>query len=417
MKKMHVAVLAAVVMAAGMGAMAAGQAGATSSEAATTRAGEKTAKMGAWATANQGALVVVEYECQFDKGDAPEAKGLHVETNIEEERPVEVEGVLVDATHVVTRDLEMHPRFIKGIKVRSATGDAKALPRVTAKVSACPKEQEAVILELSEELAGAKPAKFTGGEGPYFTVGLVRREGKWKTIVRPLSSEVEWEDGTGYEARVAMWGLTVDKEGKPVGIATGGELKADGSWKGDPMKWAAYSGAEMKALLGKVESQTEKGIVPVTLNFRAPKSTGSTERYYMREASVTVGHALGVYVDEKTLVVLANMKPATTARLERIKVMSNPPVEAKFIATLKDYGAIVVKTDVGAAGIAGWSKEDILKLKGRTIPTATVTLQGENRVMYFQTGRIEEYNEGFRGNIYPTWMERSFFSSRYSGEV
>ncbi len=70
------------------------------------------------------------------------------------------------------------------------------------------------------------------------------------------------------------------------------------------------------------------------------------------------------------------MKPATTARLERIRVMSDPPVEAKFTATLKDFGAFVAKTETAATGVARLSKEEIVKLKDKVIPTTTVLLQG-----------------------------------------
>src|SRR5262245_33950503 len=76
-------------------------------------------------------IVLVEYELQFDNADAP-AGGLGAERcpscgqfhgndlskYLQEERPLEESGFVVAADRVVTKDPQMHPRFIKSIKAR-----------------------------------------------------------------------------------------------------------------------------------------------------------------------------------------------------------------------------------------------------------------------------------------------------------
>ena len=65
-------------------------------------------------------------------------------------------------------------------------------------------------------------------------------------------------------------------------------------------------------------------------------------------------HVLGVLMDDQTLLVIAELRPTVTARLERIKAFTEPPTEAKFKATLADYGAFVATLEkpVSGAGIA-----------------------------------------------------------------
>ncbi len=370
-------------------------------------------KMEALAAANRASLVVVEYQLQYDKGDAPQGSGFaercpycgqfhgggSMGMYIEQERLLERSGVLVDGTHVVTDDLQVHPRFVKGIKVRSFTADAKTAPRVEATISAYPKQQNALILELAAPLAGVKPAAFDPQRaGPYTVVHLGEAEGQWSIGTQALPQDLLLIGGKSFYNSSS--GLAVDKDGMPVGMTTGLEIPADGSWKGSPMQWPAFSSAAMKDLLGKVQARVDKGIVPVTLNFRSPKSA-PRDRFSSRDEDATVQHVLGVFTDANTVLVLANMKSTTTARLERIRVQTVPPLDAKFTASLTDYCAFVATTDTAVAGTAGLSTADLLSLRGAALPTADILLQGENRVAYYQPRRIASLNLGFRGNLYP----------------
>ena len=260
------------------------------------------------ARANQQAVVVVEYQVQYDKGDAPRMGSYgNLEEYVTDDMPLERPGFLVDAKHVVTADLQIQSRFIKSIKVRAYGADPKTGARVGAGVSAYPKKQNALILELDGALAGSKPAVFDSKRSePYMVLDVLPRDTRWGIRVLGMAQQMTILPDKSFME--SPRGLVVDKAGGPVGMVTGVELPVHGEWKGSPMEWPAYSAAEMKELLAKVEARTVKGIVPVTLNFRSPSSNTALDRYSRRGEVPTVQHALGVVTGEKTVLVLGEMK-------------------------------------------------------------------------------------------------------------
>ena len=139
------------------------------------------------------------------------------------------------------------------------------------------------------------------------------------------------------------------------------------------------------------------------LNFRSPQNTSDDpSSRYGGDPGATVMYVLGVLMDDQTLLVIAELRPTVTARLERIKAFTEPPTEAKFKATLADYGAFVATLEkpVSGAGIAP-SATDVQAVKASVLPSAEVFLQGEQRVSYFQPRRIAGYAVGWKRHIYP----------------
>jgi hypothetical protein len=359
-------------------------------------------------TAARDSFVIVEYTLQYDKGEAPHGQfsGEDVETIVREERPYERPGILVDATHVVTTDLQVHPRFIKGIRVRrpgeSAVDVAGAKqPGVGARIGSYPRQHDALVLDLEGTLAGAKPAAFEPKSAPpLFVVGMTESEARWVLQAKPFAGDVLL-DG---EKRLfeSEEGLVVDKQGHAVTVATGMEMPLDDSWRVAPGQWPAFTAQAMGELLSTVEKRASRGIVAVTLNLRSPRNKAMAESFEDRtQHDATVKHVLGVALDDHTVLVLAELKPAVTARLERIRIMSDPPMDATFTASLKDYGAFVARTQKPLEGAAGLSQADIRTLRWAALPAADISVQGEQRVAYFQPRRIEGFTTGWRGNIYP----------------
>ena len=361
----------------------------------------------AMAAAVEPSLVIVEYTLRYDKGEAPHADtgdgGEAPADLIKQERPLERAGVLVDDTHVLTADAQIHPRFIKSITVHHFSPGGKADAPVNAAIAAYPKQQDALLLKLDQPLAGATAAHFDAKKsGPYSVVSLTQKDGRWAEQVGSFGGDLtiagarrEWD---------APAGVVVDKDGAAVGISTGDHMPADDSWKGDPLAWPAVSTEEMTAALATLDAAASKNIVHVTLNFRSPNNLEQQQPQYGqdKEADAPVQKVLGVLMDDQSLLVLAETKPKVTARLERIKVFTDPPQEAKFKATLKDYGAFVATLDKPIDGVLPLSKESIETLRGVVLPAATVVLQGENRVAYVQPRRISTFNVGWRRNLYPT---------------
>jgi hypothetical protein len=415
--------LAAAVAAGGLSGTAAGQ---ERPAGAADKADLPVAKQEALVAANRDAMVVVEYTLQYDKGEAPRGSGFtercpqcgqfhseDIEDVVREERPLQRPGFLVDDRRVVTADLQIHPRFIKDIRVRKF-GDAPAAadgPRIAATVGGYARQQNAVFLDLAGPVAGARPVTFDPRKaGPYSVLSPGEAEGRWVVGVESFGGGLVMSRGKSLVT--AARGLIVDKDGLAVGVSTGVEMPADGAWKAHPKDWPTVSADQMTALLSAVEARATKGVVPVTLNFRSPRGGGAQERMSFRRGGdgdeATVQHVLGVVTDDHTVLILSELKPAATARLERIRIMTDPPADATFKATLQDYGALVAQTDKplpgagsGADGGIGLSKADLFDLQGAALPTADIVLQGEKRVAFFQPRRIAGFSVGWRGNIYP----------------
>jgi len=353
-------------------------------------------------TATSSALVHVEYTLQYDKGEEPRggqwgSYGDH----IRQERAEEVAGLLVAGDKVLTADLMIHPRFIKSIAVRY--GDSL----VAAELDAYAVDRKAVVLKLAAPLAGAKPVEFDAKRtGPYFSVSHTLREDEWITSVRGAGTGlVVTETGKEYHPASGCW-LIVDTSGASVGVCSAGRLDIEGKWKGSPLDWPARSAKEMADLVATTTQRADAGILRVALSFRSPKkSAGSSSS---RSSSGSSGKAemnvVGLLIDETTVVVLAELEPQVTARLERIAVHTGDDsgiVEAEFSSTLTDYGCFIAKLKTPVKGSVKLSTKPVTALRNQMLMAAEVMIQGVNRVTYFDHRRIDGYALGWKRHVYP----------------
>jgi hypothetical protein len=121
------------------------------------------------------------------------------------------------------------------------------------------------------------------------------------------------------------------------------------------------------------------------------------------EKGATEQYATGVLIDASRILVLANMRPSVTARLERILVHPDKgdPVAARFAGSLKDYGGLVATLEKPAGACVALSSRDILECRGRLLPAAEVRLHGEDWAIYYEHRRIEGFTLGWRRQVYP----------------
>ena len=357
-------------------------------------------------------LVRVEYTLQHDKGESPKGSGwsercpncgrhhgVSAETPITEERPLESRGFLLSPTRVISPDMMMHRRFIKDIAVRFGEQVVKAKPAAFAK------DHTAIFLDLAEPLKEAKPLAFdTKAKPPYMAVTYAHTNGAWTTSVESLGMTVsvtEW----GRKFRAApSYSLIVDKKGVPVGMCMKDELPIDDSWKGSPLKWPAYTAKEVEGLLADIEARSGSGLLRVALSFRSPKKRPGFDRYSRGEEEKTERNVLGMLMDRETILVLVNLKPKVTARLQRVLVHppKGKPVAAKFQHSLKDYGCFVAKLEKPLDGAAKLSMRRITEHHNIMLPAAEIKLQGEKRVVYHVRTRIASYDIGWRRKTFPT---------------
>ena len=353
-------------------------------------------------------FVHVEYTMKFDKGEAPRGGSWSSFAQyIKQERPMEAAGVLIDDKTVIINDLMMHPRFMKSIAVEYKGA------RTGARVAGFAVRQSVMYLKLDEPLAGARPAKFDASlPGPYVSVMHSLNATEWTTTafdIPPAGSVAVTDSGEKY---IRVPRFIVDSKGRPVGVSTLSRVGLEEKWKGSPLDWEKYSSDEMARKLAEIERIADSGILRVALNFRSPKKDAGAGRYSYssNQDDGTEKNAIGLLIDEKTVLVLGNYKPKVTARLETISVYptgAKESVTATFSHTLKDYGCLIATLSEPLSGALKFSDKDVTSLRNRLLGSAEVTLQGEKRVVYYGHSRISSYSLGWKRNVYPSVSGRA----------
>lgn len=359
--------------------------------------------------------VKVEYWLQYDKGEAPsdgafgtrcpncgQYHGSDAGTVVKSEKPIEQPGYLLSGNRVITTDPVIESRFLSKIVVK------KDNQSVDAKFAGFSKTGKAAILTLNTPLQGVTPLMFDpGAAAPYTAVTYANGNADWTLSAKPLSESITQRDyGKPFRHAPAM-SVVLGATGKPLTVTPSEELAADDSWKTTPDQWEIVSAQEMQKLLDKTKSLADVGIVRVTLNFRSPRAQNdlaSRVRYGSgEEENATVRHVLGVVVDPNTVLVLTELKPNVTARLEKVRIFpaEGSAIPATFVSTLTDYGALVVRPEQPLKNTLAFSDVDPRSRQTALLTAAKITMQGESRVCYLMHRRLTGGEIGWRQNVYP----------------
>ncbi|MFN7139102.1 MAG: PDZ domain-containing protein [Limisphaerales bacterium] len=366
------------------------------------------------ANALQASLVQVEYTLQHDKGELPNKSGwgercagcgqFHgngIEDLVKKEQPLSSGGFVISAKQVVSQDIQTHPRFIKSIRVRQGE------TLVPAKIAAYATEHNAVILELSESLPTAKPLKFDAQKsGPYFALQYQPLNGQWNVNLTPITAKVVVPEHSAPFIGLSSAALIVDKSGTPVGASFKDQLPLDNSWRGAPDKnWTLVNAATMDQQLSKLTKAADQSLVRVMLNFRSAKPADRNDRFsrFEREENETEKNVVGVVIGANKVLILEDLKPKVTARLQRITVFATDgkAIPAKFEASIKDYGALIATTESTVGTAVAFSGANILSCRNQLLLAASVAVKGEKRVAYYTHSRIGSFKFGWRNQVYP----------------
>jgi hypothetical protein len=367
-----------------------------------------------------GSLVRVEYELQYDKADAPtgalsrercpscgEFHGKDLRAFLEAERPVETAGYLVAADRVVTRDPQIHPRFIKSITVRFGPTAAAAT------LHSYGREHQAVLLALDQALPGAQPLEFAPrGAGEFSLVNYQRENAQWTATVHPFPRQVSVPDSGAPHWLAPLPGVAVKADGRPVGVVLNTRLALDHSWQGPPQQWPWWPAPDVFQLTNQLQTAARAALVRVGLSFRSPKTTVEHSQGRSRynsgpeedeAGSGTERSVLGVVWDAQRVVVLAALKPRQTARLDRVTVfLADGSARAgQFVASLKNFGAFLVKLDEPVPGPIKLARTELRHWLEQLLLRADVTVQGESRTDYYQPDRLGALQLGWKGRVYP----------------
>ncbi len=369
-------------------------------------------------------LVQVEYTLQYDKGEEPtntgwghrcaNCGGFHSyfegESLIKQKRPAVLCGYLLTETKVLLDDPIIHPRFIKSIEVRIGNRLIKAKP------AAYFKNENGLILELAEPATDCKPLVFDPSKpGPYYGVDYDLSNAQWNTTVTSVSSNFTiTADGRKFNM-VEGGLLIVDSKGTPVGISTYGELPFDGSWKGSPLDWPAYTPEEYANKLKAMESAVESGLLQVTLNFRSPKADNES-RYSWRDdddENATEIHAAGLLIKSSELLILSNLANQQTARLEtiQVKLPDGETTVAKFGTSLREYGCFTATLEKPLPNPMPLYTGDITRLRKEMLFTTTYQFYGDTPIKRYQHCRISGFELGYESKVFPSmgWSSEYLF--------
>lgn len=354
--------------------------------------------------------VQVEYTVQHDKGEEPGACGwrtrcpncggyhsVSASEAVKEERPLSDGGFLVAPDMVLTSDLTLNPRFIKSIKVRR--GDKV----VDATLDRLVLNQNGRLLRLAEPLDNATPLRFDASRsGPYYAVTYARQNARWGIAARGVSQTVQVQ-GDGQ----VIWSaptdcILTDEQGVPVAATMSGRLTLDDSWKGSPLDWPALTADQLAQRTAAVRAHCQQALMRVRLSFRSPRKDGG-DRNRDDDENSTQKDVTGVLLADGRVLVLEQLKPQQTARLEGItlNLADGKSVAAAFEYTLRDYGVFTVKPQEPLTGGVEFSTRAITSYQDQILIQADVRIQGEKRVDYYQATRIPSFEIGWREQVYP----------------
>lgn len=374
-----------------------------------------------WISGVAPGLVQVEFALQFDRGDAPhgildqDPKSTGPRSNsladlVAEERPLETTGFLVGPTTVVAMDPCVHPRFIRSIVVRRGEN------RSTARVTAYGVQQWAFVLTLDQPIAGTRPLAFPAkgskaSEAPAGLVGYHRQDGQMVRVVLPFGGQfLQTESGQAFRV-LDHQGLAVSATGRPLGLVMNHRLDTDQRWRGHPLDWKMIDAAGFTGRLKELEELTARTLVRVRLSFRSPKATPGQNPMRMRtrgdeeaDDSATERNELGVLLPGGRVAVLAALRSGITARLERASIQRDggqPSVPAKFVASLRDFGVLVLEPEQPLGEALRIDPVHPADRMGQLMLRAEIDLRGETRSAYFHESRIAGVRVGARLEAYP----------------
>ncbi|MDD4869670.1 MAG: PDZ domain-containing protein [Kiritimatiellae bacterium] len=368
-------------------------------------------------------IVTVQYSLRYDKGRPPQGANTmyfchncgryHThevgEELIREQRPLEEVGFVVESGVIVTRDTTLANRCVGNIRVVSAAGSSPA------HIASYALENNAVLLELEKPLDDVKPLKFTGKTNKELLgVTASQIDGIWTTSVRPIPSTVYNRVAGGTFMVLPVSCLVIDGKGNPVSIAMNSMMPVGNQGLVPPLKWQTMSVKDFTASLDKIKNITDQSFLRVQLNFRSPKVKSDMDNMrhrYVRSGSSPDGelatdfNTLGVCIEKGRLIVIADLEPEMTARLEKITVYDSDGKthNAKFSATLAEYGALVVSCDESIGRKLEVESCDFFKLKHKLLFKARLLVAGEQRIAEFWHGRLAACKLGKKNRICPTF--------------
>jgi hypothetical protein len=361
-------------------------------------------------------FVIIKYELKADKGQSPELSGWSnlcpncgsyhsVESGdnvLDEQRPLETAGYLITPQKALTRDMMIHPRFVKNITVHF---NEISLP---AEIVAYAENTNAALLQWQSPLEDAQPLTFqdVSDEDQWLIISYAKTNGRWAAGIKKLSGSVVLTDkGKSFRTSGGN-GIVVNTEGNPVAVIMNDKTPLDYSWTGSVLKWNWIDNEHYKQLTDKIRDVADNCLLRTKLNFRSPKKSSRTRGFFYddfeTDEAVTEMNTIAVIVDNSRALVLANLQPKVTARLNKITLFTpqGDTINADFHCTLNDYGAFLADLEKPLDTTVDFTDIEITDCLDKLFFFADTRMRGDDKIIDTAHTRIPGIQTGWRNQLY-----------------
>ena len=371
--------------------------------------------------------VRVEYHLKFDNNMPPPAMmnekpcpncgRIHsnsAKTFIEENRPYEIMGWVVAPDTVLLDDPGLSPRFIESVRIISPTDGAP----IEASQSAFFKNTPMLLLKTAAPIPNAVPLTLADTPDPTRGKGLLLKFAHANTDWDFNLSKIDLgEVFPTYNARLGIYtqfphnGLLLSTNGAPLGFITTGvwKEKSDAFFRPPFAPDSLIPASGFDASDNHLASLVNNGIHLATLNFRSPRENAArNRRHYWRnddseDEKSTVQYAIALHVAPGRFLVLKNLAPKQTARLESITLLDakGQNAEAAFQSSLADYQGLIVNAPATLSAPLRLFNRDIRDLAFLPIQQSAITVLGPQLSIKNSRTRIFGFEHTWKKQIVP----------------
>lgn len=370
----------------------------------------------AWSAALAPSCVKVAYTLQFAEGQKP--SDIDIEKHLSLKQDYETPGWLVAPdTVLVLAPPEIEPQFVKGIRALHK-GNA-----VNAAESHYLTGHNALLLKLDKPLPETSPVAFKREHSKERFLAVYEKDkdaGSWRYTFAPYSRTLIVSDADGAFYNEPR-GLILDDTGAPVRI-TAAKRTAPEKMDEDFTQWPKVSVAELQQQRAAITSYLGTSIAAATLQFRSPKRAGGDpdamhHTYFGRsdddligDPKATVQYAVALQFAPKQFLVLKSFENDMTARMDKIllKASDGKSHEAKFVASLAEYGAFIVTCETAPAAPVPAAPGPITAYRDALLHKARITAVGDDLHAQFSRDRLASFGIGYNAIVFPDEKDTAF---------
>lgn len=371
--------------------------------------------------------VRIEYHLKFDNNTPPPAMlndkpcpncgrvhGSSAKQFIEEDRPFEMMGWAVAPDTVLLDDPGISPRFIEAIRVIAPDGGAP----VEATQSAFFKDTPMMLLKTATPIPGAVPLALaaapdaTRGKGLLLKLAHANTDWDFNLAKIDLGDVFPtYNDRLGIYTQLPHNGLLLSTNGAPLGFIMTGVWKGkdDAFFRPPFAPDSLVSAHDFSTASATLDGLVNNGIHLATLNFRSPRESGNNNRrrHYWRsdneEETSTVQYAIALHLAKGRFLVLKNLSPKQTARLESVTLLDakGQNVAATFGGSLSDYQGFIADAPETLSAPLKLFSRDIRDLAFQSIHQSTITVLGPQITIKNDRARIFAFEHRWKNQIIP----------------